>query len=223
MNATVLVLVGTDHHPFDRLVAWADECAQRDPGSRWVVQHGSSRPPTHAEAHAFLPHDDLVTMLADADAVVCHGGPGTIMDARGLGHVPVCVPRDPALGEHVDGHQQRFASLVDRAGVVVRADSAGALDDAVRQAASRRRETAGAAHALAGTGDGPVLGSAYGPVALGLTGRPPGQHDPTALARELLAQELDELIRDHAPRARSWIAPRPRSGRRRSLTRSQRN
>ena len=77
------------------------------------------------------------------------------MDARGLGHVPVCVPRDPSLGEHVDGHQQRFATLVDRAGVVVRADSPGALDLAVRQAASRRRETAGAAHALAGTGDGP--------------------------------------------------------------------
>jgi hypothetical protein len=51
-------------------------------------------------------------------------------------------------------------------------------------------------------------------VALGLTGERPGQHDPTALARELLAQELDELIRDHAPR--------PRPGRRRSLTRSHR-
>ena len=142
------------------------------------------------------------------------------MDARGLGHVPVCVPRDPSLGEHVDGHQQRFATLVDRAGVVVRADSPGALDLAVRQAASRRRETAGAAHALAGTGDGPALGSPYGPVALGLTGEAPGQHDPTALARDLLAQELDELIRDHAPRSRGWIAPRPRSGRRRSLSRS---
>lgn len=219
MNATVLVLVGTDHHPFDRLVDWADDCARRDPGSRWVVQHGSSRAPTYAEAHAFLPHDDLVALLADADAVVCHGGPGTIMDARGLGHVPVCVPRDPALGEHVDGHQQRFATLVDRAGVVVRADDAAALDAAVRQAAARRREASAPAHALAGTGDGPPLGSAYGPVALGLTGRPPGQHDPTALARELLAQELDELIRDHAPRTRG--RREPRSGRRRLLSRSR--
>jgi UDP-N-acetylglucosamine transferase subunit ALG13 len=219
VNATVLVLVGTDHHPFDRLVDWADECARRDPESRWVVQHGSSRAPQYAEAHDFVPHDELVALLAGADAVVCHGGPGTIMDARGLGHVPVCVPRDPALGEHVDGHQQRFATLVDRAGVVVRADSPGALDVAVQQAASRRREASAPAHALAGTGDGPALDSPYGPVALGLTGRPPGQHDPTALARELLAQELDELIRDHAPRSRARVAPRPWSGRRRSLTR----
>ena len=49
---------------------------------------------------------------------VCHGGPGTIMDAREAGHVPLCVPRDPKLGEHVDDHQQRFAAMVGQAGVV---------------------------------------------------------------------------------------------------------
>jgi UDP-N-acetylglucosamine transferase subunit ALG13 len=40
------------------------------------------------------------------------------MDAREAGHVPLCVPRDPKLGEHVDGHQQRFAAMVGEAGVV---------------------------------------------------------------------------------------------------------
>ena len=60
----------------------------------------------------------MVTLLGEASVVVCHGGPGTIMDAREAGHVPLCVPRDPHLGEHVDGHQQRFAAVVGEAGVV---------------------------------------------------------------------------------------------------------
>jgi hypothetical protein len=56
------------------------------------------------------------------------------MDARSAGHVPVCVPRDPALGEHVDHHQQRFADLVDRAGVVTHARSRGEFARAVEEA-----------------------------------------------------------------------------------------
>ena len=86
---------------------------------RFLVQHGSAtRPPSLAEGQEFLTHDRLVALLAEATAVVCHGGPGTIMDAREAGHVPLCVPRDPRLGEHVDGHQQRFAAMVGQAGVV---------------------------------------------------------------------------------------------------------
>lgn len=118
MRATVLALVGTDHHPFQRLVDWVDEAAVRHPEVRFVVQHGVADPPLAAEGHRFLSHARLSAEMAEAAAVICHGGPGTIMDARAAGLVPICVPRDPALGEHVDSHQIRFARLVGRAGVV---------------------------------------------------------------------------------------------------------
>jgi UDP-N-acetylglucosamine transferase subunit ALG13 len=114
----VLALAGTDHHPFDRMVQWVDAVAARHTDVRFVVQHGATRPPSTAEGHPFLAHDRLLALLADALVVVCHGGPGTVMDAREAGHVPLCLPRDPRLGEHVDGHQQRFAALVGEAGVV---------------------------------------------------------------------------------------------------------
>jgi UDP-N-acetylglucosamine transferase subunit ALG13 len=120
----VVVLLGTDHHPFDRLVSWSDEVARLRPDLRLVVQHGATRAPQYAEGHDFLPHRELLDLIREAAAVACHGGPGTIMDARGAGHVPVCVPRDPALGEHVDGHQMRFAALAARAGVVTAVDRA---------------------------------------------------------------------------------------------------
>lgn len=53
-----------------------------------------------------------------ADIVVTHGGPATITEARRRRQVPVCVPRDPTLGEHVDDHQQRFARFIGDRGLV---------------------------------------------------------------------------------------------------------
>ncbi len=118
MSALVLALAGTDHHPFARLVEWMDAAAARRPDVRFVVQHGAGPAPRVAEGHGFLAHDHLSRLVQEADAVVCHGGPGTIMDARAAGHVPLCVPRDPRLGEHVDDHQQRFVAVVGEVGLV---------------------------------------------------------------------------------------------------------
>ena len=119
MKPLVVALAGTDHHPFNRMVEWVDAAAEHRPDLRFLVQHGATTPPPRlAEGAEFLTHERLRTLLAEASAVVCHGGPGTIMDACEAGHVPLCIPRDPELGEHVDGHQQRFAATVGSAGVV---------------------------------------------------------------------------------------------------------
>jgi UDP-N-acetylglucosamine transferase subunit ALG13 len=123
VSALVLALAGTDHHPFDRLVHWLDVAAARRSDVRVLVQHGSAIAPYLAEGHAFLPHDRLSSLIEQATVVVCHGGPGTIMDARQAGHVPLCVPRDPRLGEHVDDHQQRFVDVVAEVGLVQRVSS----------------------------------------------------------------------------------------------------
>ena len=108
----MLVVVGTDHHPFDRVVAWADAWASSHAEAQVVVQYGTSRPPAIAEGHGLLPVAELSTLMQRATAVVCHGGPGTIMGARDAGHVPIVVPRRSDLGEHVDDHQVRFARRV---------------------------------------------------------------------------------------------------------------
>jgi UDP-N-acetylglucosamine transferase subunit ALG13 len=99
----VAVLVGTDHHPFDRLLGWVSDIADRGP-ARWFVQHGSTSLPTGLPGAPMLAPAALHDLLVRADAVVCHGGPGLIMEARALGHRPVVVARDPGLGEHVDDH-----------------------------------------------------------------------------------------------------------------------
>lgn len=184
MTGFVLAMVGTDHHPFDRFVDWVDAEALRLPDTRFVVQHGASKSPRRAEGHEFLDHDRLVELLADARAVICHGGPGTIMEARSAGHVPICVPRDPTLGEHVDEHQQRFARLVGAAGVVREVHD--------QEAFSWLLEDVLAAVEI---------------------DRPRVEANPdTCRARELLAAELDRLVISRPTRSRWRHRVRPRTG-----------
>ncbi|WP_238360317.1 glycosyltransferase [Micromonospora fiedleri] len=128
----MLVAVGTDKHPFDRLVGWlrewygevADEVVL-------TVQHGHTRVEGLPDAVPFLGHAELQTAMAGADLVVCHGGPATILEARRHGHLPIVVPRDPSLGEHVDNHQQLFARRLGAAGLVALCETRQELRDAL--------------------------------------------------------------------------------------------
>lgn len=118
MSQLVVACLGTDQHPFPRLIRWLDELADSHPEYDVVVQHGFSDAPKVSKGHAFMPYDSLFELIMSADLTVCHGGPGTLMDAHRAGHVPVVVPRDPQYGEHVDGHQLRFAKAIERRGGV---------------------------------------------------------------------------------------------------------
>lgn len=105
----IMVSVGTDHHPFERLVSWMDSWAEGNRGVRVMIQRGSAPPTTSAESQPLIPHGELCALFAEAAVAVIHGGPSTVMDARAAGRKPIVMPRDPRFGEHVDGHQLRFA------------------------------------------------------------------------------------------------------------------
>ena len=124
MNAPlVMLVVGTDHHPFDRAVRWVDAWAARNPQVRVLVQYGSARPPVHATGRQLIPHRELQELTASALAVVTHGGPASIMEISRRGRYPLVLPRDPALGEHIDGHQMRFARSMAGAGLYLLCDT----------------------------------------------------------------------------------------------------
>jgi UDP-N-acetylglucosamine transferase subunit ALG13 len=119
VSSLVFVSVGTDHHPFDRLVRWVD--AWLPEGVQCVVQYGASAAPERAEGVAYLDHAALTSLLDEAAVVVSHGGPTTITESRRHGRRPIVVPRDPALGEHVDDHQQRFCARMESKGLITTA------------------------------------------------------------------------------------------------------
>lgn len=134
----VVVTLGTDHHPFARLVDWVDTWAGEHPARRCVIQHGTAPAPRHAEGHAMLDPADIPGLMARARIVVGHAGPGTLLDARAAGRLPVLVPRRARLGEVVDDHQVTFGRWMDGRGLArcaedepaVRHHLDAALDDA---------------------------------------------------------------------------------------------
>lgn len=105
----VFVSVGTDHHPFDRLVGWASDWARSHPDDDVVIQYGTSNAPAHGRGVELLPRDAMLTEIENAHAVAVSCGPGALMDVRGAGRLPMVVPRRAAAGEHVDDHQLAFA------------------------------------------------------------------------------------------------------------------
>ncbi len=146
---TVLVTMGTDHHPFDRLSRWIEHwlaATRQGSSGRTVVCHvqeGASPVPSGAEALGLLPKEEFRARLAQSDVIVCQGGPGSILDARALGFVPLAVPRLARLGEVVDDHQVSFTRRMHDVGWAVAAETEEALhralDHAVADPSSLRR------------------------------------------------------------------------------------
>lgn len=108
----VFVTVGTDHHRFDRLMDAIEKWGAQNPGVRIVVQHGTGRAIDGMECSPYLTPPRFRELLGSADAVVCPGGPGAIMEARAAGLRPIVMPRRAHLEEHVDDHQLTFSRFL---------------------------------------------------------------------------------------------------------------
>ncbi|MCF0095817.1 UDP-N-acetylglucosamine--N-acetylmuramyl-(pentapeptide) pyrophosphoryl-undecaprenol N-acetylglucosamine transferase [Micromonospora sp. MH99] len=176
----LLVAVGTDKHPFDRLVDWVAQWHAQAGPVGLTVQHGHTAAPPLPGAVPFLGHDALQQAMADADLVVCHGGPATILEARRHGHLPIVVPRDPSLGEHVDDHQQLFARRLGAAGLVALCETREALHDAL----------------AAGQADSSRYAVAADPAA----------HEAQRAAVARVGQIVDDLVARSARRRPRWRA-----------------
>ncbi len=139
MTIKLVVTVGSDSHPFDRLVesvdAWLVGTNRRIEAA---IQYGTSAPPRHLQcwsaAHAYLTFSELQEQLAGADVVITQGGPTGISEARRLGTQPIVMPRTPERGEHVDGHQVAFCRHLAGDGDIILAESARDLHDALDEA-----------------------------------------------------------------------------------------
>lgn len=136
----ILVTLGTHPQPMDRLVVSLDQLLAGGELNEEVIVTAAAygHRPLLARGLGIQPFDVLTDMAQSANAIITHGGPASVALALSAGHSPVVVPRNPALREHVDDHQLRFAAwLAERRGITVVLEM-DALGDAVRTALTRQ-------------------------------------------------------------------------------------
>ncbi len=136
---SIFVTVGTDHHPFDRLIRWVDGSLKRV-SADCFVQFGTSQSPSMCPGAAYLSHEETRERIAGADAIVCHGGPGTIIDCLRAGTMPIVVPRRHSEGEHVDDHQVRFTARLEESAYIKVAHSSTELEELLEAALQDRSD-----------------------------------------------------------------------------------
>ena len=112
----IFVTVGTHEQPFNRLLEMVDALKL---GTEIVVQYGfSTYPLKHCTPKRFVEFHEMRRLMSAAEAVVSHGGVGSIMLALSSGKCPLVVPRLHRFGEHVDDHQIEVADAFARFGKV---------------------------------------------------------------------------------------------------------
>ncbi len=142
----ILVTVGTNEAPFDRLLHVVGELP---PGEELIVQHGaSSVRPARARCLDYVPFDELTELVRRARVVVTHAGVGSIMVVLASGKTPIVMPRLQRHGEAVDDHQVGLAERLAEQGLVTLVEDEVALVRAVAAhdgaAAHPRAQTASA-------------------------------------------------------------------------------
>jgi UDP-N-acetylglucosamine transferase subunit ALG13 len=136
-DCRIVVTVGTDHHPFDRLIRWTNEWLADHPemAGSCFVQSGASSVRPNCRGSEFLEVGILSALMDAADVVICHGGPATIAETWARSKKPIVAPRLAGLGEHVDDHQADFCEQLAELGKLALArtqsDFAGLVDAAL--------------------------------------------------------------------------------------------
>lgn len=122
LQADYLFMVGTHHMPFDRLIQMADRFARENSDASVLVQYGTSQPPKEANGRENLSHQEMDALAGKLKGVVLPGGPSLMMEWLRRGFLPVIVPRDPELGEHIDVHQIRFSDFMRQRSLIALAN-----------------------------------------------------------------------------------------------------
>ncbi len=107
----ILVTVGSEQYPFDRLMEWIEVLIDYELlQDEVVVQYGTCTVlPAGARVYRFLKEEKFQDLIQRADMVIAHCGEGTVLLLDTLDKPYILVPRSQRFKEHVDDHQVELA------------------------------------------------------------------------------------------------------------------
>ena len=110
----IFVTVGTHEQQFNRLIQYVDDLV-RDGivKDKVIIQTGySDYEPKYCEWQKLYPFTKMEELVDNADIVITHGGPSSIILPLQKGKVPIVVPRQKKYEEHVNNHQFEFVEFI---------------------------------------------------------------------------------------------------------------
>lgn len=117
----ILVTVGTEKFPFNRLMHWIQVLISRGFIQEEVVlQYGSCTVlPAGVKAYSLLTEVQFHELVQQARLVISHCGEGTLLLLDANSKPYILVPRKRCLKEHVDDHQIELAIALAETGIPI--------------------------------------------------------------------------------------------------------
>ena len=117
----ILVLLGTQHNEFTRLLQEIDECINNKIIDEEVIVQAGFTKYESKKMRIFdmIPKLDLGEFVERADLVITHGGVGSIIMALNKNKKVIAVPRLHEYGEHVNDHQRQIIKVFSEKGYLI--------------------------------------------------------------------------------------------------------
>lgn len=113
-----VVTVGSVRQSFHRLFKHVAAMMPPDIDVLWQTGH-TSVDDLPIKAEPYVESAVLDHAIREADVVIAHGGCGSALGTLNAGKCPILMPRDPKLGELVDGHQPAFTRWLHDKGLAL--------------------------------------------------------------------------------------------------------
>ncbi|WP_052055846.1 glycosyltransferase [Myxosarcina sp. GI1] len=120
----ILVTVGTEKFPLNRLMNWIDQLIAQNllqpEQEEIIIQYGSCTiVPNKVKGYSVLDACEFERLVDKARLIIAHCGEGTIDLLANLTKPFILVPRTSKFQEHVDDHQLELAEQLAQQGIPI--------------------------------------------------------------------------------------------------------
>ena len=133
----ILVLLGTQHNEFTRLIKEVEKCINTGTiKEKVIVQAGFTKYKSDKmEIFDMISNEELIKYVDEATLVITHGGVGSIIMALGKGKKVIAVPRLHEYGEHVNDHQRQIIKVFSEKKYLIGIENVNELENAIKNIA----------------------------------------------------------------------------------------
>ena len=133
----ILVLLGTQHNEFTRLIKEVEKCINTGTiKEKVIVQAGFTKYKSDKmEIFDMISNEELTKYVDEATLIITHGGVGSIIMALEKGKKVIAVPRLHEYGEHVNDHQRQIIKVFSEKKYLIGIENVDELEVAIKNIA----------------------------------------------------------------------------------------